>query len=101
MTDPYVGRLAFFRVYSGTVEAGKTVLNSTKGQRERLGRILQMHANHREDIPAVYSGDIAAAVGLKNKMAAAMPPAVAVMPPVKAPNSPCSLTAFFAPWERA
>ncbi len=66
MTDPYVGRLAFFRVYSGTVEAGKTVLNSTKGQRERLGRILQMHANHREDIPAVYSGDIAAAVGLKN-----------------------------------
>ena len=66
MTDPYVGRLAFFRVYSGTLEAGKTVLNSTKGQRERLGRILQMHANHREDIPAVYSGDIAAAVGLKN-----------------------------------
>ncbi len=66
MTDPYVGRLAFFRVYSGTVEAGKTVLNSTKGQRERLGRILQMHANHREDITAVYSGDIAAAVGLKN-----------------------------------
>ena len=66
MTDPYVGRLAFFRVYSGTLEAGKTVLNSTKGQRERLGRLLQMHANHREDIPAVYSGDIAAAVGLKN-----------------------------------
>ena len=66
MTDPYVGRLAFFRVYSGSVEAGKTVLNSTKGQRERLGRILQMHANHREDITAVYSGDIAAAVGLKN-----------------------------------
>ncbi len=66
MTDPYVGRLAFFRVYSGSAEAGKTVLNSTKGQRERLGRILQMHANHREDISAVYSGDIAAAVGLKN-----------------------------------
>ena len=66
MTDPYVGRLAFFRVYSGTAEAGKTVMNSTKGQRERLGRILQMHANHREDISQVYSGDIAAAVGLKN-----------------------------------
>ena len=66
MTDPYVGRLSFFRVYSGTVETGKTVLNSTKGQRERLGRILQMHANHREDIDQVWSGDIAAAVGLKN-----------------------------------
>ncbi|MBS1402556.1 MAG: elongation factor G, partial [Oscillospiraceae bacterium] len=66
MTDPYVGRLAFFRVYSGSAEAGKTVMNSTKGQRERLGRILQMHANHREDISQVYSGDIAAAVGLKN-----------------------------------
>ena len=66
MTDPYVGRLAFFRVYSGSAEAGKTVMNSTKGQRERLGRILQMHANHREDIAQVYSGDIAAAVGLKN-----------------------------------
>ena len=66
MTDPYVGRLAFFRVYSGTIEAGKSVLNSTKGQRERLGRILLMHANHREDITQVYSGDIAAAVGLKN-----------------------------------
>ena len=66
MTDPFVGRLAFFRVYSGTVEAGKTVMNATKGQRERLGRILQMHANHREDIECVYSGDIAAAVGLKN-----------------------------------
>ena len=64
MTDPYVGRLAFFRVYSGTIEAGKSVLNSTKGQRERLGRILLMHANHREDITQVYSGDIAAAVGL-------------------------------------
>ena len=61
MTDPYVGRLAFFRVYSGTIEAGKSVLNSTKGQRERLGRILLMHANHREDITQVYSGDIAAA----------------------------------------
>lgn len=66
MTDPYVGRLSFFRVYSGTAEAGATVLNSTKGNRERLGRILQMHANHREDINMVYSGDIAAAVGLKN-----------------------------------
>ena len=66
MTDPYVGKLSFFRVYSGTAEAGKTVINSTKGNRERLGRILQMHANHREDLEVVYSGDIAAAVGLKN-----------------------------------
>jgi len=66
MTDPYVGKLSFFRVYSGTAEAGKTVINSTKGTRERLGRILQMHANHREDLDVVYSGDIAAAVGLKN-----------------------------------
>ncbi len=66
MTDPYVGRLSFFRVYSGSLETGKTVLNSTKGQRERIGRILQMHANHREDLTMVYSGDIAAAVGLKN-----------------------------------
>ncbi|HHU22653.1 MAG TPA: elongation factor G [Clostridiales bacterium] len=66
MTDPYVGRLSFFRVYSGSATAGSTVLNSTKGHRERLGRILQMHANHREDIDAVYAGDIAAAVGLKN-----------------------------------
>jgi len=66
MTDPYVGRLSFFRVYSGTLNTGSTVLNSTKDQRERLGRILQMHANHREDIDMVYSGDIAAAVGLKN-----------------------------------
>ena len=66
MTDPYVGKLGFFRVYSGTLESGKTVLNSTKGQRERIGRILQMHANHREDIDQVWSGDIAAAVGLKN-----------------------------------
>ena len=66
MSDPYVGRLSFFRVYSGSVETGKTVMNSTKGQRERLGRILRMHANHREDIDQVYSGDIAAAVGLKN-----------------------------------
>ncbi|MBC5736515.1 MULTISPECIES: elongation factor G [Oscillospiraceae] len=66
MTDPYVGRLSFFRVYSGHLATGSTVLNSTKKQRERIGRILQMHANHREDIEEVYSGDIAAAVGLKN-----------------------------------
>ena len=66
MTDLYVGRLSFFRVYSGTLETGKTVMNSTKGQRERVGRILQMHANHREDLTQVWSGDIAAAVGLKN-----------------------------------
>ena len=66
MTDPFVGRLSFFRVYSGTVEAGKTVLNSSKGQRERIGRILLMHANHREDLSIAYSGDSAAAVGLKN-----------------------------------
>ena len=66
MTDPYVGKLGFFRVYSGTLETGKTVMNSTKGVRERVGRILQMHANHREDLTQVWSGDIAAAVGLKN-----------------------------------
>ena len=66
MTDPYVGRLSFFRVYSGKVEAGSAVINSTKGHRERIGRILQMHANHREDIDMAYSGDIAAVVGLKN-----------------------------------
>ena len=65
-TDPYVGKLCFFRVYSGTLNSGSTVLNSTKGNRERMGRILRMHANHREDIDMVYSGDIAAAVGLKN-----------------------------------
>jgi elongation factor G len=65
-TDPYVGKLCFFRVYSGTVNAGDTVLNAVKDNRERLGRILQMHANHREDIETVYAGDIAAAVGLKN-----------------------------------
>ncbi|MCI8808808.1 MAG: elongation factor G [Oscillibacter sp.] len=66
MTDPYVGRLSFFRVYSGHLKTGSTVLNSTKGVKERVGRILQMHANHREDIEEVYSGDIEAAVGLKN-----------------------------------
>ena len=66
MSDPYVGKLSFFRVYSGTLETGKTVMNSTKGVRERLGRILLMHANHREDLDMIYTGDIAAAVGLKN-----------------------------------
>ena len=65
-TDPFVGRLSFIRVYSGTLNTGTTVLNSTKKQRERIGRILQMHANHREDIETVYSGDIAAVIGLKN-----------------------------------
>ena len=65
-TDPYVGKLCFFRVYSGVLEKGKTVMNTTKGTRERLSRILLMHANHREDLEAVYSGDIAAAVGVKN-----------------------------------
>ena len=65
-TDPYVGRLSFFRVYSGTVDAGSGVLNATKGQKERMGRILQMHANTREDIPVIYAGDIGAAVGLKH-----------------------------------
>ncbi len=66
MTDPYVGKLCFFRVYSGTLNSGSYVLNSTKNKRERIGRILQMHANHREEIQVVYSGDIAAAVGLKD-----------------------------------
>ena len=66
VADPYVGKLAFFRVYSGTLESGSYVYNSTKGKKERIGRILQMHANHREDIEQVYSGDIAAAVGLKD-----------------------------------
>ncbi|MCE7793858.1 elongation factor G [Salipaludibacillus sp. CUR1] len=65
-TDPYVGKLTFFRVYSGTVNAGSYVRNSSKGKRERMGRILQMHANHREEIPTCYSGDIAAGVGLKD-----------------------------------
>ncbi len=64
-TDPFVGKLCFFRVYSGTLESGSTVLNSTKNKKERIGRILQMHANHREDIDKVFAGDIAAAVGLK------------------------------------
>ncbi|MDD6489993.1 MAG: elongation factor G [Clostridia bacterium] len=65
-TDPYVGKLCFFRVYAGTLNAGSSVYNSTKGASERIGRILQMHANHRQDIETVYAGDIAAAVGLKN-----------------------------------
>ena len=65
-TDPFVGKLCFFRVYSGTLESGSTVLNSSKDKKERVGRILQMHANHREDIEKVYAGDIAAAVGLKD-----------------------------------
>ncbi len=65
-TDPFVGKLAFFRVYSGTVNAGTTVYNANKDSNERLGRILQMHSNHRQDIETVYAGDIAAAVGLKN-----------------------------------
>ena len=66
MTDPFVGKLAFLRVYSGTLGSGSYVYNSTKGKRERIGRILQMHANHREEIDTVYCGDIAAAVGLKD-----------------------------------
>ena len=65
-TDPFVGKICFFRVYSGTIEAGTPCYNSVKGNKERMGRILQMHANHREDIPVCYAGDIAAAVGLKN-----------------------------------
>ena len=66
MTDPFVGRLAFMRVYSGSIKAGETAMNFGRGQRERLGRLLHMHANHREDIDAVYAGEIAAVVGLKN-----------------------------------
>jgi len=66
MADPYVGKLAFFRVYSGVLKAGSYVLNSTKGKKERIGRIVRMHANHREEVDAVYAGDIAAAVGLKD-----------------------------------
>ncbi len=65
MADPFVGKLCFFRVYSGTLKSGSYVLNSTKGTKERIGRLLQMHANHREDVDMVYSGDIAAAVGMK------------------------------------
>ena len=65
-TDPFVGKLCFFRVYSGIVKAGDTVYNSVKDNNERMGRILQMHANDRKDIDCCYAGDIAAAVGLKN-----------------------------------
>jgi elongation factor G len=64
-TDPFVGKLAFFRVYSGSVKAGSYIMNSTKGEKERLGRIVRMHANHREEIDEVFSGEIAAAVGFK------------------------------------
>ncbi|MFO7862873.1 MAG: EF-Tu/IF-2/RF-3 family GTPase, partial [Salinivirgaceae bacterium] len=66
MTDPYVGKLTFFRVYSGTLKSGSYITNTSKNKRERIGRILQMHANHREEIDIVYSGDIAAGVGLKD-----------------------------------
>lgn len=66
MTDPFVGRLTFFRIYAGTVQQGSYILNTTKGKRERLGRLLQMHANHREEIKEAYAGDIAAAIGLKD-----------------------------------
>ena len=66
MTDPFVGKLSFIRVYSGSIKAGETAMNTVRGQRERLGRLLHMHANHREDIDAVYAGEIAAIVGLKN-----------------------------------
>ena len=65
MADPFVGKLAFFRVYSGTMNSGSYVLNSSKGKKERVGRILQMHANKRQELDRVYSGDIAAAVGFK------------------------------------
>ena len=67
MTDPYVGKLTFFRVYSGSIKAGSYVFNTNTDKKERLGRILQMHANSREDIPVVQAGDIAAAVGLKKE----------------------------------
>ena len=66
MTDPFVGKLCYFRVYSGSINAGETVYNSTRGKRERLGRILMMHANSRSDIDSCYTGDIAAAIGVKN-----------------------------------
>lgn len=66
MTDPYVGQLTFLRVYSGVLNSGDTVMNSVKGQKERIGRLLQMHANERKEIKFVEAGDIAAAVGLKN-----------------------------------
>lgn len=66
MADPFVGKLAFFRVYSGTLDAGTYVFNSTKGKKERVGRILRMHANHREEVQTAYTGDIGAIVGLKD-----------------------------------
>ena len=66
MTDPFVGRLTFIRVYSGILQSGSYVMNTSKGKRERIGRILQMHANSRQEIEQVYAGDIAAAVGLKD-----------------------------------
>src|SRR5581483_6942432 len=66
MTDPFVGKLTYLRVYSGTLRKGSTVLNSTKDKRERVGRLLQMHANHREDKESIFAGDIVAAVGLKS-----------------------------------
>ena len=65
MADPFVGKLVFFRVYSGSLKSGSYIYNSTKGKRERSGRILRMHANHREEMDEIYAGDIAAAVGLK------------------------------------
>ena len=70
MTDPYVGKLTFFRVYSGSVSSGTYIYNSTKNKRERLGRILQMHANNRAEIKEVFAGEIAAAVGLKTQLPA-------------------------------
>jgi elongation factor G len=66
MSDPHVGKLTYFRVYSGTLEKGSQIVNTANGRKERLGRILQMHANHREDVDAVFTGDIAAGIGLKN-----------------------------------
>ena len=66
MSDPYVGKLTYFRVYSGKMSAGSALLNATKDKKERVGRILQMHANHREDKEGVFTGEIVAAVGLKN-----------------------------------
>ena len=63
MADPFVGKLVFFRVYSGSLKSGSYIYNSTKGKRERIGRILRMHANHREEMDEIYAGDIAAAVG--------------------------------------
>ena len=66
MSDPYVGKLTYFRVYSGHAAKGDTVLNTTTGKKERIGRLLRMHANHREDVDDVFTGDIVAAVGIKN-----------------------------------